>query len=88
MRVLIVEDYRPIRESVARGLREAGFAVDSAENGREGLWLATTNDFGRNGAKPPETVFSHSLALLPVSPALGRRNVARAAPEGQSSRRL
>ena len=45
MRVLIVEDYRPIRESVARGLREAGFAVDSAENGREGLWLATTNDF-------------------------------------------
>ncbi|MFH1843726.1 MAG: response regulator transcription factor [bacterium] len=40
MRVLIIEDYRPIRDSVARGLREAGFAVDATGDGEEGLWFA------------------------------------------------
>ncbi len=45
MRVLIVEDYAPIRESVARGLREAGYAVDVAADGEDGLWLATGNDY-------------------------------------------
>ena len=45
MRVLIVEDYGPIRESVAQGLREAGFAVDVAADGRDGLWYAESNDY-------------------------------------------
>lgn len=45
MRVLLVEDYLPIQNSVAKGLREAGFAVDVTGNGKEGLWYATGNDY-------------------------------------------
>ncbi|PYR33302.1 MAG: DNA-binding response regulator [Acidobacteria bacterium] len=37
MRALIVEDDATIAEFVARGLREAGFAVDLAADGEEGL---------------------------------------------------
>jgi DNA-binding response OmpR family regulator len=40
MRALIVEDDRAIAEFVARGLREAGFAVDQAGDGATGLELA------------------------------------------------
>jgi len=40
MRVLIVEDDREIATFVARGLREAGFAVDQVSDGREGLAMA------------------------------------------------
>lgn len=43
MRILIVEDYDLLRESVAQGLREAGFAVDEATNGEMGLWHARAN---------------------------------------------
>jgi DNA-binding response OmpR family regulator len=43
--VLLVEDYVPIQKSVARGLREAGFAVDVTGNGEEGLWYALVNDY-------------------------------------------
>ncbi len=45
MRVLIVEDYSPIRNSVSQGLQEAGFAVDAAADGEEGLWYAESNDY-------------------------------------------
>jgi DNA-binding response OmpR family regulator len=45
MRVLLIEDYPPIQKSVAKGLREAGFAVDVTGNGEEGLWYATDNDY-------------------------------------------
>ncbi len=45
MRVLIVEDYGPIRESVSQGLREAGFAVDATGDGREGLWYAESSAY-------------------------------------------
>jgi two-component system OmpR family response regulator len=38
--VLLVEDDDVIAEFVARGLHEAGFAVDSAKDGEEGLGLA------------------------------------------------
>ncbi len=41
----MVEDYRPLRESLAKGLREAGFAVDATGDGEEGLWYATSNDY-------------------------------------------
>lgn len=34
LRVLVVEDYAPIRESVVQGLQEADFAVDSVGNVR------------------------------------------------------
>ncbi len=39
MRVLFAEDDRQLRDSVARGLREASYVVDVAENGTEALAL-------------------------------------------------
>ena len=45
MRALIVEDDRTIAEFVARGLREAGFAVDQAADGETGLELALSEPY-------------------------------------------
>lgn len=45
MRILIVEDYEPLREALAQGLREAQFAVDVAPDGDSGLWYANSNDY-------------------------------------------
>lgn len=45
MRVLIIEDYPPLLKSLAQGLQEAGFAVDTASDGEEGLWYAHSNDY-------------------------------------------
>ena len=45
MRLLVIEDYRPLQQSLVKGLREAGFAVDTAADGREGLWYALNNDY-------------------------------------------
>ncbi|MEZ6050396.1 MAG: response regulator transcription factor [Planctomycetaceae bacterium] len=45
MRVLVIEDYEPIRTAVAQGLSEAAFAVDTAANGTDGLWYAQSNDY-------------------------------------------
>jgi DNA-binding response OmpR family regulator len=45
MRLLVVEDYEPVREALTQGLREAGFAVDSAADGDAGLWYASSNDY-------------------------------------------
>jgi len=45
MRLLIVEDYTPLRQSTAKGLREAGFSVDEAGDGEEGLWYARSNPY-------------------------------------------
>jgi len=44
MRVLVVEDFSPLREAVAQGMQEAGFAVDVADNGEDGLRLGRTNE--------------------------------------------
>jgi two-component system copper resistance phosphate regulon response regulator CusR len=40
MRILVVEDYEPLRHSLVRGLREDGHAVDESSDGAEGLGLA------------------------------------------------
>ena len=40
MRVLVVEDYAPLRKAVVQGLEEAGFAVDATGDGQEALWYA------------------------------------------------
>ena len=40
MRALIIEDDQTIADFVSRGLKEAGFAVDHAKDGEEGLALA------------------------------------------------
>lgn len=45
MRALVVEDYAPVRKAVVDGLGENGFAVDSATDGEEGLWLAEQNPY-------------------------------------------
>jgi two-component system, OmpR family, response regulator len=42
MRALIIEDDRAIADFIARGLREAGFAVDVASDGEAGLEAALT----------------------------------------------
>ena len=45
MRVLLVEDDTTIAEFVARGLREAGFAVDHEADGEAGLAAAATSSY-------------------------------------------
>jgi DNA-binding response OmpR family regulator len=45
MRILVIEDYAPLRKAIAQGLREASFAVDTAGDGEEGLWYATTREY-------------------------------------------
>ncbi len=46
MRVLVVEDEPRLAENVARSLREsAGYAVDIAHDGREGLFMAESNEY-------------------------------------------
>jgi two-component system, OmpR family, response regulator len=42
MRILVVEDDKKIATFVQNGLRQAGFAVDCAANGADGLHLALT----------------------------------------------
>src|SRR5215213_11835580 len=44
MHALIIEDDRAIADFIARGLREAGFAVDVAANGDEGLAAALAQE--------------------------------------------
>ena len=45
MKILLIEDYEPIRKSVAQGLGEAGFAVDATGDGEEGLWYARSGGY-------------------------------------------
>jgi len=46
MRVLIVEDERRLAQNIARSLREsAGYAVDIAFDGEDGLYMAQTNPY-------------------------------------------
>lgn len=45
MRLLIVEDSARLRENLAAGLRHAGYAVDLADSGPQGLWLAGTHPY-------------------------------------------
>jgi DNA-binding response OmpR family regulator len=45
VRILLIEDYRPLQDSLAKGLREEGFAVDVTGDGKEGLWYAMGNDY-------------------------------------------
>ena len=45
MRALVVEDYAPVLAAVREGLTENGFAVDTATNGEDGLWMAESNPY-------------------------------------------
>jgi two-component system OmpR family response regulator len=44
-KILLVEDDAATAEFIAKGLEEAGFLVDRAENGRDGLFLATDGGY-------------------------------------------
>jgi DNA-binding response OmpR family regulator len=45
MRILVVEDERPIAEFVQRGLEAEGYSVATAQDGEEGLAMALTGDY-------------------------------------------
>ena len=45
MRVLLVEDHKPLSRALRRGLEEEGFAVDLAEDGEEGNYKARANTY-------------------------------------------
>ena len=45
MKLLVVEDSERLRRSLGQGLQRAGFAVDLAADGREGLAYAEVNDY-------------------------------------------
>src|SRR5258706_1697810 len=45
MRLLLIEDSPRLRSALQKGLCREGYAVDIAQNGREGLWLATENEY-------------------------------------------
>ncbi len=44
-RILLVEDDSQIADYIARGLDQEGFVVDRADNGRDGLFMATDSQF-------------------------------------------
>jgi DNA-binding response OmpR family regulator len=46
VRLLVIEDERELARTLRRGLNLEGFAVDLAHDGREGLWLARTGEYG------------------------------------------
>ncbi|SKC44837.1 response regulator transcription factor [Okibacterium fritillariae] len=45
MRVLVVDDEKNLLRAIEAGLEAEGFAVDTATNGVDGLWLARENDY-------------------------------------------
>lgn len=45
MRLLVVEDETLLRQQLVDGLRQQGYVVDDAEDGRSGLYYATEFDF-------------------------------------------
>lgn len=45
MRVLVIEDEPDLLEALVQALREAGYAVDDAADGRDGLFKAAVTDY-------------------------------------------
>ena len=45
MRILVVEDDRDVAGFVVRGLKETGHVVEHADNGRDGLFMAASENF-------------------------------------------
>ena len=45
MRILIIEDEKPLLEQLTTRLKHEGYAVDSTMDGEEGLYLATEFPF-------------------------------------------
>ncbi len=45
MKALFVEDYKPLRNSVSKAIREMGWTVDVAADGEEGRWFAENHRY-------------------------------------------
>jgi two-component system, OmpR family, response regulator len=45
MKILVVEDDRETASYLVKGLSESGYTVDRADDGREGLFLASSGDY-------------------------------------------
>ena len=45
MRILLIEDDQSVAEFILRGFREAGHTLDHSDNGKDGLFLATTESY-------------------------------------------
>lgn len=45
MRILIIEDEKDIASFIKKGLQAVHFSVDTALNGKDGIYLALTNDY-------------------------------------------
>ena len=45
MRIAYIEDNPTLLRTVADGLRKAGYAVDCADNGEDGLWLVLSDNY-------------------------------------------
>ena len=45
MRILVVEDDKDVASFIRKGLAQAAFNVDHADNGKDGLFLATTESY-------------------------------------------
>jgi len=79
MKILVVEDYEPIRTSVCKGLDELGFTVDQASDGREAVALCEAYSYdvvildlmlpGMMGEKVLQTIREqgHSSRVLVLS---------------------
>ncbi|NNE91318.1 MAG: response regulator transcription factor [Verrucomicrobiales bacterium] len=45
MRLLLVEDSKRLRETIALALRRSGYKVDATGDGKEGLWMAEDHEY-------------------------------------------
>lgn len=45
MRILVIEDEKKVADFISHGLVEEGYAVDTAHEGDQGYFLATTNEY-------------------------------------------
>ena len=45
MKILVIEDYAPLRTTIVKELREQGYAVDETGDGEEGSWFALTGEY-------------------------------------------
>lgn len=45
MRILVIEDDQEVSAYISKGMRETGHTIDTADNGKDGLFLATTENY-------------------------------------------
>ena len=45
MRILVIEDDKEVSSYISKGMKEAGHTIDTADNGKDGLFLATTEEY-------------------------------------------